>query len=210
MYVGYVKSVQRYYEREPILQASLQLVLSIFTVAFFIFLAVRPTLRTITTLLRKIEDQQRVSEQLGRKMGQLAQAQENLALYGEEIEAILLKAIPEGPQVDKLARQLEAISLESGAYITSLDVQGSPLVGDKKSIVESSTQQQVNQDLFVTFSFVVGGTQEQIRNFVNGVENMERAVLLAKVTISKPEQLSQSQFSLTANGRATIYYLKNN
>lgn len=205
LYGGYLRNVQQIYEKEPVLRASLQVILSIFAVAFFAFFAIRPTLSTISTLIRKIEDQRKVDQQLDSKIQQLSRAEENLAIYGQELEGLLKAAVPEEPEVDRLARLLEAVSIESGAYITSLAVQESPLVGD--NVVLEATKESEGDDKFVTFAFSIGGTQEEIRKFIEGLQKLERQTLIANVTIDLPGASQKGSFILKADGKATVYYL---
>ncbi len=205
LYEGYLKNVQRIYEREPVLQASLQVILSIFTVAFFIFFAIRPTLSTVSTLVRKIDDQKLVNGKLDSKIQQLAIAQDNLTIYGERLNDQLDEAIPKRPDVDRLARQIEAISIESEAYITSLNIQESPLVGEKTTIIKTAGKSEGEQ--FVVFSFAAGGSQEQIRSFISLLEKMERGVMITQLSIKGAETSQKENFTLMAEGKATIYYL---
>src|SRR5687767_7097034 len=198
LYGGYLKNIQNYYEREPIIQASLQIILSVFAVAFFIFFAIRPTLGTITTLLRRIEDQKIVDGKLDIKIQQLIQAEENLSTYGQELTGLLSLAIPQRPEVERITKELEAISIESQAYIISLSVQESPLVGQ---------EQRGNDAQFVTFGIIVGGTQQQIQRFMEILENMQRSVLVTRVAISRAETGFRNNFPLVADTKATIYYL---
>ena len=62
------------YQR-PEIKASVEIILSVFTVAGLLLLAIRPTLATVATLQKKIEDQQVVNRRLEAKISQLVNAQ---------------------------------------------------------------------------------------------------------------------------------------
>jgi len=208
LYTGYLKDIQRFYAREPIIQVSVQLVLSVFTVAFFTFFAIRPTLGTITTLLKKIDDLKTTSTKLDAKIAQLSQAQQILAEVGSQLEELSHKAVPENPEVDRLSKEIEAIANENDVYITSLEFQASPLVGEKSSLVNTGQGAAKKQEeRFVVFSFAIGGSQQGIIGFLEDLENLDRVVLLTKVGFSIPETTYRKVFPLAASGRATIYYL---
>lgn len=204
LYAGYLKDVQRFYEREPIIQISVQLILSVFTVVFFTFFAIRPTLGTISTLLKKIDDLEILSSRLDTKITQLARAQEILATDGTLLEGLTSRTIPDSPEIDRLSKAIEAIANETGVYLTSLEFQTSS-VGEAKE--KPAGNLATSEEKFLTFSFTVGGTQEQIVTFLENLENMDRAVLLTKITFGQPELNYRRVFPLLVNGRATVYYL---
>ncbi len=207
LYAGYLKDVQRFYEREPVIQVSVQLILSVFTVAFFMFFAVRPTLGTISTLLKKIDDQETASAKLDAKISQLIQAQEVLATNGPQFEALSKKAVPVTPEIERLAKQIEAVANESNVYITSMEFQTIPLIGDQTVGDSNQTKSKTAERKFVVFGFTVGGTQEEIISFLGQLDRMERAVQLTKVEFAKPGANYTRIFPLTLTGKATVYYL---
>ena len=137
-YLKTVRSFRQTYEKEPIIQASVQLIMSVFGVAFFIFLAIRPTLATITTLLKKIDDQKVVDQKLDAKIAQLNTAQEVIGEFGDEIERLLGKAVPARPTVDVLNKQIEVVAEEAGVSLNSISVDNFPLVGNKGTLTETT------------------------------------------------------------------------
>lgn len=209
----YLRQVQGIYQsQEVIVKASFRLILSVFTVAFFTLFALRPTLGSISVLLKRIEDQKEVSRRLDNKIAQLSEAEEILSLKGRELTGLTNRAVPEGPNVDKMAQQIEAIANESGVILTSANIQGVPMFGEQEKGSEpGGTKFFYNPEQeFVTFSFTVGGGQEEIIRFLSQLENMERAVLLAKIGFNKPQKQLAGQLPLLASGKATIYYLPEN
>lgn len=88
-------------------------ILSLFTMSFFGFFALRPTLVTIATLNRQIDDSRELDRRLSEKLNTLVQAQ---AEY-EVVVPFLTKinnAIPENPEYPSLLKDIESIS-ESGS-----------------------------------------------------------------------------------------------
>lgn len=205
LYAGYLKDVQRFYEREPIIQISVQLILSIFAVAFFTFAAIRPTLATISTLLKKIEDLETLSTRLDTKITQLGRAQEILATQGPLLERVSETTIPMEPQLDRLSKAMEVLANEHGVYFTAIDFQTTPLTAAPLGTPSGSLA--TSQEQLVTFNFSVVGTQERLISFLEDLENMDRAVLLTKLTLAEPELNYRRVFPVIATGRATVYYL---
>ena len=205
---NYIRSVQRAYLTKPGLKITVQLVLSVFSVVFFTFFAIRPTLSTISELLKKIDDQKKVNTQLDTKIQQLADAQQELFDNEPDLPLINL-AIPETSDLEGFARRLEVLAVEENAELNSLQLQAVPLVGDKTTLASESRSaapptRSVN--LFITFNFTLNGDQASILSFLHKLETVDRAVAITKITFTKPALQQQKFFSLTANGRGTIYY----
>ena len=207
---NYLQQAQEIYKaQEVVVKTSFKLVMSIFAVAFFTLFALGPTLGSISTLVKRIEDQKEVNRKLDSKIVQLSQAEEVLASRGDELRNLAEKAVTDGSRVDRLAQQIEAIANDSGVYLTSANVEEVPVFGKEEGdeIVKSSKFSFTPEHEFVTFSFTVGGGQEEIVEFLKQLENLERAVLLARVSFEKPQKKLAGQLPLLVSGKATIYYL---
>ncbi len=207
---NYLQQAQEIYKaQEVMVKTSFKLVMSIFAVAFFTLFALKPTLGSISTLVKRIEDQKEVSRKLDSKIVQLSQAEDVLTSRGNMIRSLAEKAITDGPSVDRLAQQIEAIANDSGVYLTSANIEEVPIFGEEDSdeIIKSSKFSYDPKHKFVTFSFTVGGNQDEIIEFFKQLENIERAILLARVNFEKPQKRLAGQLPLLVNGKATIYYL---
>lgn len=205
---SYINSARDLYERQPAVKVTVQLVLSVFAVAFFVFFAIRPTLTTITELLRKIEEQRVVDQQLDRKITQLEAAQVELTENQADIPLIKL-AVPEDPDLEGFARRLEVLATEENAELATVQFQTIPIVGDRLSISEDSSVTPSSGgrgNLFATFNFTINGNQESIISFLRKLETIDRAVAITRITFSLPPLQQQRFYTLTAAGRGTIYY----
>lgn len=208
LYSGYLKNIQRYYEREPYVRATLQLILSVFAVAFFGFLAIRPTLTTITTLLRKIEEQKEADKRLSTKIVQLAEAQDFLSTQGEQITRLMGTAVPEDPQVKRLAQEIEYSANAAGVLLTSLSFQQTPLAGEvPRAAGRPALGAAGRNEQFVIMSFSGGGGQEAVFSFLDRLEKLDRIVTLTNLTFSKPVSSGEVDLPLVVSGKATAYYV---
>lgn len=207
---SYLQQAQAVYKsQEVVVKASLKVVLSVFAVAFFGFFALRPTLNSITTLLKRIEDQKEISARLDKKIAQLSRAEEVLSMRGDLLTRLVNRAIPGDPRVERFAQQLEVLANEEGVVLTGVDIQEVPMFG-KVDDEKTSSQKKFTSDEkyeFITFGFTAGGEQEEIIDFLDQLEKMERVVLLSKVSFSKPERDLAEQLPLLVNGKGTVYYL---
>src|SRR3990167_7353762 len=88
------KRYNRYYTwigpllKKPQTRAYTFLILSIFTVAFFVFFAIRPTINTIIGLRKQIEDDQIVDTKLQDKINALSQIQAELDVLQPDLPLI--------------------------------------------------------------------------------------------------------------------------
>lgn len=107
--------------RETKMQAYTMLILSLFTVAFFGFFALRPTLTTIAQLKRQIEDNREIDKRLSDKINQLVAAQaeyETIAPFVPKLKS----ALPEGHQYIKTLFDIEDIRNSSSATVSSVKI----------------------------------------------------------------------------------------
>lgn len=212
----YLQTVQRFYEKEPAVQISVQLILSIFAVAFFTFAAIRPTLGTISTLLKKIDDQKTVNSQLDTKIQQLSQAQDELSKWSAQIP-LISKAVPQDNELVGFVQRLEILANLSNMQISNVQFQALPIVGKKTSLTDdnkakaaaaaAATDVKMPAGSFVTFSFLLRGNSAQILNFMMQLEKLDRVVMVTKLSVNKPENIAPGEPPLVASGKGTLYYL---
>lgn len=211
----YLQTVQRFYEKEPVVQISVQLILSIFAVAFFTFAAIRPTLGTISTLLKKIDDQNAVNTKLDTKIQQLSQAQDELSKWSAQIP-LISKAIPQDNELVGFVQRLEILANQSNMKISNVQFQALPIIGKKTSLTDdnkaklaaaATTDLKMQAGSFITFSFLLKGDSAQILNFMMQLEKLDRVVMVTKLSVNKPENLAPGEPPLVASGKGTLYYL---
>lgn len=94
------------------------LILSLFTMSFFGFFALRPTLVTIATLNRQIDDSRELDRRLSEKLNSLVQAQAEYEVVVPFLSKIN-NAIPENPEYPSLLTDIESITDNSRADTVS-------------------------------------------------------------------------------------------
>lgn len=205
---AYLKTVQDYYAKSPGMKVTVQLILSVFVTAFFIFFAIRPTLTTITTLLKKIDDQKQVDTKLDTKLAQLSEASQELVKYDQDIPKIA-RAIPDDSKMEEFVARVEKLAAESQVSL-SIQFQSFPLVGNKANLQNTKAEEETSgkeANKFVTFSFTVNGNLQTVIKFLNGLEKIDRAVSITKLILQQPSAQQKRFYSLSAVGRGSIYYL---
>lgn len=122
------KVYSRYYQKigpffkKPRVQAYIMLILSFFTMSFFGIFAIRPTLKTITQLQRKIKDSQFVSQALEEKIISLSQAKEAYQKVEKSLP-LIAKALPPEPQFSFFLQDLESLAQEVDATISGVKLE---------------------------------------------------------------------------------------
>ena len=105
--------------RSPLLIISLEFILTVLLTIFLIWFAIRPTVLTITELVREIEDIRDVNQQLVSKISALTQAEVNLAQAKPELE-LLDQAIPSSPLLTETFSLLQLLIQKYQVNLTSI------------------------------------------------------------------------------------------
>lgn len=129
------KSYSRYYKKiEPIfkkprVRAYTMLILSFFTMSFFGVFAIKPTLKTIAGLKKKINDGQLVNEALEQKIINLSQVKEEYKKIENDLP-LISKALPSEPKFSFFLKDLEALAQEAGVTISGVKLGTIDLIQD--------------------------------------------------------------------------------
>lgn len=192
---------QRYYTvldpflRKPKVQAYSFLVLSLFTSAFFLFFAVRPTINTIINLRKQIEDSTSVDSKLTEKINALAQIQAQYEVIKSNLP-LLAQAMPERADIVGLVQEFEKITTDNQAVLSAMQFSETNLVGEGAG---KDTQNTVP----ITFQVSAGGDYSRLLALLNSISKLPRLVSVDSVNINAG----------TASPAATIrlkayYYIK--
>ncbi len=186
----------QFYNR-PIAQVSLELFLSIIAVMFFAIFAIRPTLVTISDLIKEIDDKKALSEKMSQKIASLATVQTQYLGLGDQI-SILEEAIPSEPKFEEALRVMEKLASDRMLVINSIQVNEVPPT--QKEVVPFSQKERKNLPVIIT----VAGDYPTIRNFVEDLKNYRRALIVDSIVFTVNEERNQKK--LTANITVNIQY----
>lgn len=175
-YRHYYQNLARFY-RKPVTQVSTALLLTVFTVTFFLFFAILPTLETISELIRKIQDQEQVLVDLNKKSTALSAVQNEYALVSPELPRIY-QAVPENRQVDELLLMIESIAAQNNLPINSLQV-GEYTIGGKSK--ETSDEYDVTINISLKAPYII------LNQFLKDLETIPRIVVIDSLRFSPDE-----------------------
>lgn len=172
-------SLNQFYTK-PIAIVSFELLLSLGLVIFLGLFAIKPTLTTMSDLIKEIDDKKVLNQQLTQKIAALGTAQ-TLYLSLEDRLAVLDEAIPSQPELIKSLKIIEKLAGENNVVIESLSISSIP--NETPAEISGSKLQRV--PLPVTVSVV--GDYISIRSYVEALRGMRRSFVTDTVTFSIEE-----------------------
>ncbi len=199
----YTQDLRRYY-RMPAVQVSLTLVLSFFVIALFIGFALRPTIVSIVTLKKTIEESNKTSQLLSAKVKSL----QLVATQLDELKPILPSInvyIPNnGARYSPFAMNIETLANQIGVQLDSESMGPTLLFSRILSPFTPSKKQVV---VALPFTIRVSGNYEKVLSFLNKLLLTGRIVIVESVTITREvsSEVEGSMVALNLSGNA--YYL---
>lgn len=141
------------------------IILSIFTIAFFGFFAIRPTLVTIGGLLKEIKDKREVVAQMDQKINNLNKAQTNYARIEKDLD-LVNESLPLDPDLPILIKQLESLARLSSVAIESVRFEKTNLQGE----IETEKGQASG------FSVTLVGDYKNLKDFLSSLDTLRRII----------------------------------
>lgn len=159
--------IQQFYSK-PLTRVSFELIVSILTVIVFALFALRPTLITMSELLRDIQEKQVLDEQLGEKISSLATAQSEFLVYQPQILA-LDSVIMRNASLEEVAYYLESLIADSGLQVQRLAFGQIPVI---TTFPEDSSRTQPVLTKYQA-QIVVEGELSDLQEFLARVEQVK-------------------------------------
>ncbi len=197
--------LQKFYEK-PVTRVSLELVLSLVTVMLFSLLALRPTLNTMSQLVKEIEDKRQVDDALTKKLAALNTAQNEYYTYRDRFQ-ILETAVYEDLTLQDTLFAIEYLAQNTNVELLSLRIKEFP-VGNLGGELEqaaanarrTSSRPKVVGVYSVSLSFA--GSYSDILRFFKEVESVRPLFSLQSFSFSiRRDRTNAAQL----NAGATLY-----
>ncbi len=166
-------------------------ILSLLTVSFFIFFAIRPTLKTIAQLIRQTKDQKIVATELEKKINNLSEAQRNYLTLETNLP-LIEEALPQKAEIALLTKQIETLARQSGIAIVNLRFSEVNLTSNQKGKEEKQE---------IKFSFNALGSYPNLKSFLRDLMILRRIVLVEAFSFQSGKSESNI-LSLNLNGQA--------
>lgn len=197
-YQHYYKNLRRLYQR-PVTQVSIFVVMSFMLVAFFSVFAIRPTLVTISQLIREIETKREADQALTKKLADLSRIQAGYGQLQDNLE-LVLRTVPDEPVVEGLVLGLEVVAAKHQVRLVNLQI-------DKVSWGKAAGKSQVESDK-VKFTVTGGGDLDNLKQWLAAVEKLDRLVVVRQATFTSGTPfLRREGINVTVTVAGEIYFM---
>lgn len=199
------KRYRRYYQRiipllkRPATRAYMGFILSLFTISFFAFFAIRPTVNTIVELLRKIEDGKYTSKKLTEKITALSTAQNTYFQLMNDLD-VVYEAIPSDALMEDYVVGLENVILASRVEILGTQI------GNFKISDEDDTRERVKKESASQVRVMIN-TQGKYENVLNMLENLQSVRRITSIEGASIASGGEGKDKLTLTIRAKTYFI---
>lgn len=185
----------------PVAVVSFELFLSIITIIFFAVFAIRPTLLTMSDLVKEIEDKRKLETQFSQKTAALSTAQTNFLVI-EDRTAVLDQAIPKGVSLGYTLKVIEKLASDQNLTITNMTVLDiSPDPSEEISFLDLNRK-------FMPIQVSLMGDYESIRGFAEELRNSRRSFVTERITFSAEDSRGQKFLEATMLISAPYYGTK--
>ncbi len=166
----------------------LTLVASIFLGVF----ALGPTLSTIASLQKQLEDSRFVEQKLQEKISTLSVLQQKYSDIEPDLP-IIYEALPKTSQIPSSVAQIQGLANESSVKLSSFQT--------SKTEVSHSA---VSSKKFASFNFSVSiqGSYQNMAVFMDRLVNFQRIVTIDSISITKATGINATDLKLTVKGIA--------
>jgi Tfp pilus assembly protein PilO len=174
----------------PIAVVSFELFLSISVVIFFAVFAIRPTLLTMSELVKEIEDKRKLDTQMAQKVAALGAAQSQYVNIKDRV-FILEESLPMGSDVKNTLKIIEKVASDQELVIntmTLLEIPDDPPENTPLSQLERKP---------MPIQMTVVGSYGSIRGFAEGLRNNRRSFVMERITFSTEDNRGQKSLEAT-------------
>ena len=173
-------------------QKYMTIVLTLIASILLGFFALGPTLSTIASLQKQLEDSRFVEQKLQEKINTLSVLQKKYSDIEPDLP-IIYEALPKTSQIPSSAAQIQGVANESGVKITNFQT--------SKTEVSHSA---VSTKKFASYNFSVSvtGSYQNMAVFMDNLVNFQRIVTIEGISITKATALDNTDLKLTIKGMA--------
>lgn len=170
-YREYFLNIVNLYKQKADLRAFLEIILSLSTIIIFVIFALKPTILTIISLVREIDEKKKIVLALTQKVTDLGTAGE---VYVENQDSIPMinSAISTAPSPEDISKQILAIAAKNSTEVMGISIGQVTLIGNQESRNVSfefkPLPENVNE---MPFSVSVRGNYSDLLGFSKDFEN---------------------------------------
>ncbi len=175
------------------------LIFSLITISIFSYYAIRPTVTTILSLQKSIQEQNQILDSLKEKVGNLVLGKQNYENIPPPLKTKLQNMVPNSPSLPQLINSLSYAADDAEATISGLQFQPVVLENENKQVSKTAETKQVD------FAFNTQGEFPELMKVLTNLRRLDRLITISSVNFSQP---LDAALLMTVTGKA--YYIKNN
>ncbi len=180
------KALLAFYQK-PVAQVSTELFFTIGAVVFFAVFAIRPTILTMTDLIKEIEDKRTTSEALSKKVASLSSVQvEYFALQNQF--PLLDEIITQEPETKKILKIIEKLAVENQLSVSNLSLKEVP-IRNAASTLEFRQKQPTTTEIVIS----TNGSYTSLRNFLEQLLFVRPLITLDTISLAKANRPTNDQ-----------------
>ena len=194
-YFTYIKPLTRL----PLVKTYGTTIFTIVVMIVFIIYAIKPTIETILVLQKKVDDSNKVLQQVNQKTSNLAKAKQNYENISPDIKSKIQSSIPDTVNLQSVIQNLEGVAKKYEASISALQIQ--PLVLQPKSEDIKEVKGSLSE---VSFTFNIESEYQKLIAILQDLKSSDRLFFIDNVSLSNLTEGPGLIMSLS--GKA--YYIK--
>lgn len=172
------------------------LALSLLTVAFCGFFAIKPGLKTISGLVKEIRDKRGASQKLEQKINSLSLAQKEYLRVQPDL-VYIEAALPKRSEFSQFIKQLEYLAYKNNVQLISFKL-------EKADLLPAEPKSEL---VTLAVDFGAAGNYEDLKKFLTDLEKLERLVILKNFDFTEEKSGLKEENSIMLTIQAQIYSL---
>jgi len=196
----YLKLLIVYKKRNDV-RMFLEIILSLITITFFSIFALKPTLLTVSQLIKDNKEKQETINKMEQKIKNIVTAQN---IYDQNIDKISLidQAVPNTPTPENLLRQIEGISYKNFVTVVGSSINEVVLIGEEKKKTNKNEIKNLPENVStITFSINVTGPYLSLYSFLFDLENSRRPLIINNISINSSRKEDYSIVVMSISGQ---------
>ncbi len=189
------------YKKRNDIRMFLEILLSLITITVFSIFALKPTLLTISQLIKDNREKEETINKMEQKIKNIATAQN---IYNQNIEKISLieQAIPNTPTPENLLRQIEGIAYTNSVTVIGSSVNEVVLIGEEKKKKNKNEIENLPKNVStITFSVNLTGPYLSLYSFLFNLENSRRPLIIDNININSSKKENESIIIMSITGQ---------
>lgn len=191
------KALMAFYQK-PIAQVSTELFFTIGAIVFLALFAIRPTIVTMTELVKEIEDKSTLSKDLSKKVTSLASVSTEYFSLQDRL-TVVEEIVPEQPDTERTLKTIEKIASDNTLSITSLQIQAIPQLPTES--IEFSKKNPIS----VAIAMSIEGEFGDIRSFIEDIAQTRPLLTVESINFSQTTDQNEN-LRLTSNISLSLHY----